>query len=123
MRDEHPSFTRLMEVMRELAGISKAADLARLLNISEQVVTNWKSRGISKDALIDLSDQYAFRIKYVLTGDGQKLQTVSAYPKASPIYKVLELMQQMDEATKYQAVKIIDTLAEPKKLEGTNSGQ
>lgn len=98
--------------MKELADVNKPVELARLLNVSEQVVTNWKSRGIAKDKLIDLADEYAFRIKYVLTGEGDMLRP-DFYHKNSARKQVDLLMQELPEYKQQLAVKLLNSLAEP----------
>jgi hypothetical protein len=109
---EHSSYTRLMEVLKSIGAISNAADLARLLNISEQNVTNWKKRGIAKDTLIELSDRFGFRIKYVTDRDGEMFHQ-PVYKINSPEQKMHMVMQNLDEATKYKAVRLVNSLAEP----------
>lgn len=89
------------------------ADLARKFNLLDQHIRNWKVRGVPKDYLIELADEWKFRIKYVRDGDGFMFDPLQPY-KHSPEAQVFLAMQNMDEATKYQVVKISDTLAEPK---------
>lgn len=109
---DHPSYQRLIEVLKTLGESTIAADIARRLNTSDQTVTNWKSRGVSKDALITLSDELGFRIGYIQNGEGEMFHG-HIYKINSPEHKALAAMQQMDDPTKYQAVRLLNTLAEP----------
>jgi hypothetical protein len=88
------------------------AELARKFNLLDQHIRNWKIRGVPKDYLIDLADEWNFRIKYVRDGTGEMFDSLRPYNN-SPEAKVVAAMRQMDEATKYQVVKISDSLAEP----------
>jgi len=109
---EHPSYLRLLEVFDLLEIPFKAADIARKLNTSDQTITNWKKRGVSKDALIALSDDMGFRIAYVRDGEGKPFHN-QYFKVNSPEHKALIAMQKMDEPAKLQAVRILNTLAEP----------
>lgn len=70
--NEHPTFERLMEVAGDLGKSIKQSDLAKHLNVLDQHVTNWKSRGVPKDVIIDLAEEWGFRAKYVRDGVGDK---------------------------------------------------
>lgn len=119
---DHPSYTRLREVMRKLSIELSDAELARKLNILDQHITNWKKRGVPKDILIDLADEWRFRIKYVRDGEGNIFDP-SVFYKNSPESKVLAAMENMDEATKYQMVKISNTFTQPEQSNGTHKQQ
>lgn len=109
---EHESYTRLRKVMATLKIEMSDAELARKFNLLDQHIRNWKVRGVPKDYLIDLADEWSFRIKYVRDGTGEMFDPLRPY-KNSPEAQVVLAMQHMDEATKYQVVKISDSLAEP----------
>lgn len=119
---EHASYLRLREVMKLLNIELSDAELARKFNLIDQHIQNWKKRGVPKDYLIDLADEWGFRIKYVKDGDGLIFKKSPIYPN-SPEAKVLSAMQHMDEATKYQVVKISNTLAEPEETNGKHNTQ
>lgn len=110
---ENKSYTRLREIMTLLGIEMSDAELARKFNLLDQHIRNWKVRGVPKDYLIDLADEWGFRIKYVRDGTGEKFDIFHPH-KNSPEAKVVLAMQHMDEATKYQVVKISDSLAEPR---------
>lgn len=119
---EHPTYIRLREVMEKRGIKLTDAQLARKLNLLDQHINNWKKRGVPKDILIDLSDEWDFKIKYVRDGQGDMFHSHIAYGN-SPEAKVQMAMERMDEATKYQLVKISDTLAEPEQSNGTHKEQ
>jgi hypothetical protein len=108
------SYKRLREVMAKLGIEMSDAELARKFNLLDQHINHWKNRGVPKDILIDLADEWHFRTKYVRDGEGEMFDSY-VLNKNSPEAKVITAMQSMDPITKYQAVKILNTLAEPKK--------
>lgn len=71
MTEEHPTFKRLFEIAKSLDKDITQADIARFFNVPDQNVANWKSRGIPKDKIIDLSDEWGFRPKFVKDGVGE----------------------------------------------------
>ena len=111
---ENQSYKRLREVMQKLGIEMTDAELARKFNLLDQHINHWKNRGVPKDILIDLADEWHFRSKYVRDGEGEMFDSY-VLNKNSPEAKVVMAMQTMDAATKHQAVKILNTLAEPKK--------
>jgi hypothetical protein len=93
---EHPTFTRLMEIATFLNKQISQSDLAKHLNVLDQHVTNWKSRGVPKDVIIDLADEWGFRAKYVRDGEGDKF--INPYQYLQKQEKVLlQARQQLPE--------------------------
>ena len=112
---KNDSYLRLREVMVELGINMTDAELARKLNLLDQHIAHWKNRGVPKDVLIDLSDEWDFLIKYVRDGEGNMFKPTKLYGN-TPEAQVYNAMQLMDAPTKYQAVKICNTLAEPAEM-------
>lgn len=93
---EHPTFTRLMEIAADLGKSISQSDLAKHLNVLDQHVTNWKTRGVPKDVIIDLAEEWGFRAKYVRDGDGDKF--VNPYRYLQKQEKILlQTRQQLPE--------------------------
>lgn len=67
IKNEHASFGRLMDAAKA-AGVSGAATLARALNVSPQVVTNWKGRGVSQDGALLAERAFGCSASYILDG-------------------------------------------------------
>lgn len=59
---------------------------------------------------------------WLTTGDGEWLDFIVVYEN-TPEYQVFKAMENMDAATKYQTVKISDSLAQPAKSNGTHKEQ
>lgn len=55
MHDMHPTFARLLEAGAKIKHLDSQTKIARLLNISDQVITNWKSRGVPEKMFIKVS--------------------------------------------------------------------
>lgn len=61
----HDSMKRLHEV----SGISRKNVLAKQLKVSPSTVTNWGSRGVSKEGALDAAELYNCDANYILDGD------------------------------------------------------
>lgn len=112
--DEKESFAERMRVVADRLGIppkgkNRQASLGKLFNVSQEAARKWLSgESIPEMArCIEIAKRAEVSIEWLLTGRG--VEVYSNTPEA----KVLLAMQHMDEATKYQLVKIGDSLAEP----------
>lgn len=75
-RVTHASAQRLLEAARALhpSRISESApwaDLARFLNEADQTVNNWRSRGVPRSRIHDLSAALGCDWQWVLKGEGE----------------------------------------------------
>lgn len=61
----HPSLARLYQE----TGLKKPSELALKLNIGASTVTNWASRGVSKDGALMASEIFGVNANYILTGN------------------------------------------------------
>lgn len=109
-------FDRMMEAASKLKGCKTAAEVVRLLGISEngdQLMTNWKARGVPRARINDIARKIGCNPFWLEDGDGI-MEFVYAKTKAEA--HVLTAMQTM--ATNHQddsvatVVKISDSLAE-----------
>jgi hypothetical protein len=71
----HESMSRLLDFARKATAttaepILHFADLGRRLNASPQVLTNWKKRGISREAAEKAEELFGCSRKWLLTGMG-----------------------------------------------------
>lgn len=71
-----PSLDRLLSVAREKGVIGPAA-LARRLGETEQTVTNWGPRGVSKRGAIKAQAEFGVSVNWIMTGLGPKYITDS----------------------------------------------
>lgn len=106
---EHESYKRLREVMDHLNIEMSDADLARKFNLLDQHITNWKKRGIPKDYLIDLAEEWGFRAKYVRDGTGT--MTDGFYIENEKIKKAVLLMQELPEYALDEAINSLNSVA------------
>lgn len=60
----HESMKRLQEV----AKTNRNSDIARDLNVGASTVTNWASRGVSKEGALKAADHYGSNANYILEG-------------------------------------------------------
>lgn len=72
--------------------------------------TNPKSQGSNYTSLI--ANICGVNPEWLTTGDGDWLGCYMVYDK-TPEYQTLKAMQSMDEITKYQVVKICNSLVDP----------
>lgn len=69
----HESLKRLLSVAKEISGIEGPAALASALSESEQTVTNWASRGVSKAGAMKAQAKFGCSSNWVLHGSLPRL--------------------------------------------------
>ena len=74
---KHPSLERLLSFARETSSVSGHADLAGSLLESEQTVTNWAKRGVSKAGAMKAQAKFGCSANWLLTGALPKLAHTS----------------------------------------------
>lgn len=84
----HPSLERLLEVAAEVKRTKGPAAIAAALNESDQSVTNWKSRGVSKAAALKAQDIYGCSSNWILHGREPKyIHLHDPAPTAQPKFE------------------------------------
>lgn len=73
----HDTAKRLLEIGTE-SGAKSFADIARALDGSEQSATNWKTRGVPKDKIIQAAAMYGANPAYIRDGTLPKYVTHTA---------------------------------------------
>ena len=68
------TYTRLLQAAKILKQAERAAAVARLLNISEQLLTNWKSRGIPAEKITIIAKTLGCRPYWLEDGEGEMLE-------------------------------------------------
>lgn len=66
----HPTAARLLEAAKLLKDADGPSDVARLLGVSPQKVTNWKSRGVSTEGMLDAQRLIGCSAIWLQTGEG-----------------------------------------------------
>lgn len=70
-RKRHPSLERLLE-FTAAHGVTGPSSLAAALNESEQTLTNWGTRGVSKTGAIKAQFKFGCNAHWVVTGEGSR---------------------------------------------------
>lgn len=80
--DKHPSIERLFEAAKAAKQLTTAAQIARALNVSDQVMTNWQTRGVSESGAIAAEAAFHVSPTWILTGKGAM---ASQWPAAATL--------------------------------------
>lgn len=67
----HPSMKRLHEV----TGLSRKKDICELLGLAASTVTNWGTRGVSKEVSLEIGTMYGINAAYILWGGDKAIIT------------------------------------------------
>jgi len=89
--DEHPQTERLKIAAKLNCGCESWADIARLLDATDQRVNNWRTRGIPTAEILAIAEK--LRVNPYWLRDGGDLPMVIIYPKDKDLvdlYKVAE---------------------------------
>lgn len=119
-------YDRLMEAAKVFCNCENAAQVARLLGIDEngdQIMTNWKSRGIPRARINAISKKIGCNPYWLEDGEGI-MEFVYAKTKAE--MHVLEALQKMEAYDRTDSVdtivKISDSLAEQTTTQHNHNG-
>lgn len=103
---------RLYEAAEKLKGVSGQSNLARLLNVSPQVVKNWETRGVSASGLVNAAKVIGVSVAWVETGEGEMAAIKQPQSNAKPLGKIDEwdndtpLSEDDCEAPLYKEIKL-----------------
>lgn len=103
---------RLLLAAKKLKSVESPADLARFLNVSDQVITNWKARGIPRGELLDVAEAIGCNVYWLKNGTGL-MEVIYAENKEQAL--TLEQMKMMSKESERYMVKIGVSLAQPPK--------
>ena len=126
-RLRHESLTRLLAVAAEHQIVGPAA-LARALNESDQVVTNWGRRGVSKAGALNAQRLFGISHSWILNGTEPKvvgLPESALLPEPSldaAIARVARALDQLPEAARQQAGGLLQAMSlapDSKKLQAS----
>ena len=100
---------------RKHAKLTQPGLAERLSGLMTQQNISLLERGITKgtEYIVQIAMVCEVRPEWLATGQGEMTATINRNYENSPEAKVLIAMQHMDEATKYQLLKISNSLAEP----------
>ena len=103
---------RLYEAAEKLKGVSGQSNLARLLNVSPQVVKNWETRGVSASGLVNAAKVIGVSVAWGETGEGEMAAIKQPQSNALPLGKIDEwdnntpLSEDDCEAPLYKEIKL-----------------
>lgn len=100
-------------------GKNRQSVIGKLFGVSQEAARKWlEGESIPKnETCIEIALKADVSFEWLMTGRG-----IPDYGN-TPEAKVLIAMQNMDESTKYQVVKISNTLAEPEETNGKHNTQ
>lgn len=75
MSEFHPSAQRLYAAATQIKAINGQSAVARLLNVSPQVMRNWELRGVSEKGALTAQGELGIDANWLLTGDGAMLKS------------------------------------------------
>jgi phage repressor protein C with HTH and peptisase S24 domain len=94
-RKIHETAARLLEAAKILKGAEGPSDVARLLGVSPQQVTNWKSRGVSTEGMLDAQRLIGCSATWLQTGEGEMIDASSKHISADVDLAVREKTQRV----------------------------
>lgn len=115
-RLRHESLTRLLGVASEHQ-VNGPAALARALNESDQVVTNWGRRGVSKIGALNAQRLFGVSHTWILNGTEPKVVAspeFSALPEPSmdaAIARIARALDELPDAARQQAGELLQALS------------
>ncbi|WP_074771181.1 S24 family peptidase [Paraburkholderia fungorum] len=98
-KSKQASGERLLEAARVLKGAVGPSDVARLLGVSPQKITNWLSRGVSKEGMLDAQRLIGCSAVWLQTGEGEMIDASR-----------LHVSGKQDESISEQTQRVIDKL-------------
>lgn len=125
----HETMRRLYQAARELRGAEIPAEVARLLDVPQQVLKNWEYRGISKGGRLSAQEVIGCRAEWIKDGSGPMSifglatpksgsgpATHSVTPSGQPLKELKRVMTRLfprlrwEQVTELQTVKTDDLL-------------
>lgn len=103
-QDMHASMERLHKV----SGNKRKIDIANDLKVSASTVTNWGSRGVSKEGALDAGLLYGVDANYILTGakDGYKNQVEILTGMSSDDHKKSHILKHKDDMPVVEMISV-----------------
>ena len=83
---------RLFQAAKDLKNINLPSELARFLNVSQQVIKNWEARGVSAKMIPEVSERLGISERWLRTGEGEMIG-LGGSKKMSRLDKVKELIE------------------------------
>lgn len=91
MKNQHPTMIRIYQQ----TGL-KPTELAKILNTSPSTITNWGTRGISKQGALNVAEKLGLNANWVLTGEDPLSDPALHTEHASYDYYLIESLERID---------------------------
>jgi len=118
--DDSNQFGRLLIAsMDKFKEIKTPADVARHLDITHQVLTNWKRRGLPARMIDSLADEFDCNYKWLKTGEGNMHQKpVKFLSKEEKLRKdINDIINEMGARELLQTKGLLEIVKSPKEYE------
>lgn len=112
VKEPHESYLRLFEAASLLpTPLHLPSEVARFLTlnglkVSDQMMTNWKSRGVSRDKAVDVARIIGIRPDWLIYGEGAKFTQGGLVSIGQADRKILETSEDIQQA----AIKLLTTM-------------
>lgn len=67
----HATTQRLFKAASDIKNINTPSELARFLNVSQQVIKNWETRGVSARMIPEIAERLGISVRWLRAGDGE----------------------------------------------------
>lgn len=105
------AFERMLEAAEKLRGLTNPADVARLIGQYDQMMTNWKSRGIPSKELLNIAQVIGCDPFWLRDGEGEMV----TLKLTKDDIKAVEINRNLKMAQRQAWYHVGNTLIEPEK--------
>lgn len=106
-------YERMMEAAEKLHGLIVPADVARFLGQYDQMMTNWKARGIPEKEFLNIAKKLGCDPYWLKDGEGDMV----VYKPTREDMKAIEIGKHMKAAQRQAWYHVGHTLIEPEKAD------
>jgi hypothetical protein len=112
------SYARLLQAAKELNKADNPADVARLLEKTDQVVQNWKNRGVPPGELINIEEKIGALARWIATGRGAMTTKLANSTLTEDQQKILTVMEGIQPEARIALLHAVSLLAKPQSAQG-----
>lgn len=98
---------RLFQAAKNLKNINLPSELARFLNVSQQVIKNWEARGVSAKMIPEVSERLGISERWLRTGEGEIIGLGGSI-EMSRLDKVKELIEKRFNGSQAEFARAIE---------------
>ena len=93
------SYARLLKAAKMLGKADNPAEIARLIEVSDQTIQNWKTRGVPNSKLLKIEEKIGALPKWIATGEGDMKKPLRV-DESSLTTEQQQMLMFMDEVSK-----------------------